>query len=340
MPVTESSTATPDKVAPEVVTCDVLVVGAGPVGLFGAFYTGQRGLSVVVMDSLPEVGGQVTAMYPEKPIYDVAGFPVVKGRDLVEGLVEQAASARPRYLLGQEAMALRMVGSAPVVSSANGVEVHCGAVILTAGLGAFSPRPLPAGEGWEGRGVVYFVPSLVEYAGRDVVIVGGGDSAFDWALSLHPVASSVTMVHRSDKFRAHRATVDKVADLGIEMLTFWEVAELRGDATLREVVVRNKKTDTERVLPAATVVAALGFTTDLGPLSAWGMAMEGRQIVVDTRMQTSLPRVFAAGDVAEYPGKVRLIATGFGEAATAVNNAAVALDPSLKLFPGHSSDKV
>jgi thioredoxin reductase (NADPH) len=320
------------------VTCDLLIVGAGPVGLYGAYYAGARGLSVAVMDSLPEPGGQVSAMYPEKPIYDVAGFPAVKGRDLIDGLLEQAATFKPRYLLDQQAMGLRMEGEQPVVSSSSGIEVRAGAVVLTAGIGAFSPRPLPAGDGWEGRGLAYFVPSLAEYAGEDVVVVGGGDSAFDWAENLHPLARSVTLVHRTDRFRAHRATVDSVDRLGVPVHTFCEVTDLRGDATLREVEIVHKKTKEALVLPATRVVAALGFTSDLGPLTGWGMQMSGRHIEVDTRMQTSLPRVYAAGDVTEYPGKIRLISVGFGEAATAVNNAAVVIDPSMHLFPGHSSD--
>ena len=324
--------------ANEQVTCDLLIVGAGPVGLYGAYYAGARGLSVAVMDSLPEAGGQVSAMYPEKPIYDVAGFPAVKGRDLIDGLLEQAATFSPRYLLEQQAMGLRMEGERPVVSSSSGVEVRAGAVVLTAGIGAFSPRPLPAADGWEGRGLAYFVPSLAEYAGEDVVVVGGGDSAFDWAENLHPLARSVALVHRTDRFRAHRATIDSVERLGVPIHTFCEVTDLRGDMALREVKIVHKKTKESVVLPATRVVAALGFTSDLGPLTEWGMQMAGRHIEVDTRMQTTLPRVFAAGDVTEYPGKVRLISVGFGEAATAVNNAAVVIDPSMHLFPGHSSD--
>jgi thioredoxin reductase (NADPH) len=323
---------------PRRLECDILIVGAGPVGLYGAYYAGARGLSVVVMDSLPEPGGQVTAMYPEKPIFDVAGFPAVRGRDLINGLLEQANQFHPTYVLDQQAMGLRMEGQQPVVSSATGVQVRAGAVVLTAGIGAFSPRPLPAGGEWEGRGLAYFVPSLAEYAGEDVVVVGGGDSAFDWSLTLHPVARSVVQVHRTDRFRAHRATVDAVLARGIPLFTFCEVSALRGDGRLAEVEVTDKKTGAPRSLPATRVVAALGFTTDLGPLTQWGLRMSGRHVEVGTRMATSLARIYAAGDITEYPGKVRLISVGFGEVATAVNNAAVAIDPSARLFPGHSSD--
>ena len=163
---------------------DLLIIGAGPTGLYAAYYAGFRGLRVAVVDSLPELGGQVTAMYPEKAILDVAGFPTVKGRDLVEGLVDQAGTADPTYLLGKTASSLVSGPDSVTVGLDDGTEVQAGAVLVTAGIGKFSPRPLPAGEGWLGKGLEFFVPSFEPYTGKDVVIVGGGDSAFDWALHL------------------------------------------------------------------------------------------------------------------------------------------------------------
>lgn len=318
---------------------DLLVVGAGPTGLYAAYYAGFRGLSVAVMDSLPEPGGQVTAMYPEKMIFDVAGFPEVRGRDLVAGLVEQAGQYGPTYLLGRHATDLSEVEGGLLVGTGEGTAVRTGAVLITAGIGEFNPRPLPAAEGWLDRGVVHFIPELAAHSGHDVVVVGGGDSAFDWALALHPVARSVTLVHRRARFRAHSGLVSKVEDLGVPLITEAEIAEINGDDTgVHEVVV--KPADGQpRALPAQTVVAALGFTADLGPIESWGLELEKRTIRVDTTMRTNRDRVYAAGDVTAYPGKVRLIATGFGEAATAVNNIAVALAPGARLFPGHSSDK-
>ena len=188
---------------------DLLVIGAGPTGLFATYYSGFRGLRVAVVDSLPELGGQITAMYPEKQILDVAGFPTIKGRDLVEGLVAQAATASPEYFLDRTATKLSHDVDSVTVGLDDGTEIRAGAVLITAGIGKFSPRPLPAGEGWLGRGLEFFVPSFAPYAGKDVVIVGGGDSAFDWALHLEPVARSVTLVHRRDAFRAHARTVDQ-----------------------------------------------------------------------------------------------------------------------------------
>jgi len=318
---------------------DILIVGAGPVGLYGAYYVGERGLTAAVVDSLSEVGGQITAMYPEKQIYDVAGFTSVSGRDLVRGLAAQASQRNPTYLLGQEAQRLETLDDGRFRVTTTRAEVTCGAVIVTGGIGTFTPRPLPAGEQFLGRGLEYFVPSSQEYVGRDVVIVGGGDSAIDWALMLEPLASSVTLVHRRDAFRAHSGSVEKVREADVEMLVNAQVTALEGGDVLERAVVSIRGEDEPRVLQCDKVVAALGFTANLGPLRQWGLDLrDNRHIVVDTAMHTNIPGVFAAGDITDYPGKVRLISVGFGEAATAVNNAAVHLDPSAHVFPGHTSN--
>jgi thioredoxin reductase (NADPH) len=322
---------------PNEVETDLLIVGAGPAGLFGAYYAGFRGMSVTVVDSLPELGGQVSALYPEKLILDVAGFPAVKGRVLVEQLVEQAASARPTYLLDRTATSLTPGDDVVTMTLDDGTVIRAKVVIITAGIGKFTPRPLPAGEGWEGRGLVFFVPSFAEYAGRDVVIVGGGDSAFDWAHHLEPIAGSITLVHRRDRFRAHQATVDAVLASRTEVITKAQVTALNGNGHVESVEIT---TNDGEVLtrPAQSVVAALGFVADLTAMEEWGVEFEKRHIKVDAAMRTNLPRVFAAGDITEYDGKVRLIAVGFGEVATAVNNAAVLVDPDAHVFPGHSSE--
>lgn len=317
---------------------DIAIVGAGPTGLFAAYYAGFRGLSTAIVDALPEPGGQVTAMYPEKAIFDVAGFPTIKGRDLVAELVTQAGAFNPAYLLGVRAEKLSYLDDGrPSLSLSDGSALNCGAVIITGGLGSFTSRPLPAADAFPGEGIVYFVPHLADLAGQDVVIVGGGDSAFDWALALEPLAKSVTLIHRRDKFRAHASTVARVRALPVEIIVNAEVTRILGDERVTGVEVIQRGA-APRILPADTVVAALGFTADLGPLAEWGLELDKRHIVVDTTMATNMPRVFAAGDISDYRGKVRLIAVGFGEAATAVNNAAVAIDPSAHLFPGHSSD--
>jgi thioredoxin reductase (NADPH) len=316
---------------------DLAIIGAGPAGLFAAYYAGFRGLRVAVVDSLPELGGQVTAMYPEKLILDVAGFPAIKGRELVEGLVQQANTAEPEYLLDRTATGLEATDDDVTITLEDGTTVTAKAMIITAGIGKFSPRPLPAGDGWLGRGMEFFVPSFAPYAGKDVVIVGGGDSAFDWAVNLEPLAGSITLVHRRDAFRAHERTVQAVRDSSAEIITKAQVTGLFGEPTVSEVEITVDGQEPVR-RPAQAVVAALGFVADLGPLQKWGIEVTKRHVVVDASMRTNLPRVFAAGDITEYPGKVRLIAVGFGEAATAVNNAAVVIDPTAHVFPGHSSE--
>lgn len=328
-----SSAETPSEV-------DLLIVGAGPTGLFAAYYAGFRELTTAIVDSLPEAGGQVTAMYPEKKIFDIAGFPMIVGRDLVANLVEQANQFKPTYLLGRSARTVSEVDGKFDVELDGGSVIRTGAILITAGMGEFSPRPLPAGDEWLGRGMVHFVPELEVHRDQDVVVVGGGDSAFDWALSLQPIARSVTLVHRRNKFRAFAATVRQVRELGIPIITDAQVTALRGDAAgaLAEVELEVKGDPAPVVLPAQAVVAALGFTADLGPIESWDLVITRRSIEVDTTMQTARDRIYAAGDIAAYPGKVKLIATGFGEAATAVNNIAVALNPEAHLFPGHSSD--
>jgi thioredoxin reductase (NADPH) len=318
---------------------DLVIIGAGPTGLFAGYYAGFRGLTMAIVDSLPEVGGQVTAMYPEKMIYDVAGFPAIRGRDLVARLREQVEPWQPVYLLGRQAQDLRNDGSGLVLDLADGQRIYAGSVLITAGMGEFLPRPLPSATGWLGKGVEHFVPVLDVYQEQDVVVVGGGDSAFDWALALRPTAASVTLVHRRARFRAAEALVRQASDLGVRIIVNAEVVALRGDedGKLSEAVVETSE-GVQETLPAQGVIAALGFTADLGPIENWGLRLEHRAISVESTMATIRPRIYAAGDVAAYPGKVKLIATGFGEAATAVNNIAVELNPEAHLFPGHSSD--
>ncbi|MGQ4599058.1 FAD-dependent oxidoreductase [Nocardia sp. R6R-6] len=321
------------------IDCDLAIIGAGPVGLFAAYYAGFRGLRTVVIDSLPEPGGQISAMYPEKPIFDVAGFPSVKGRDLVAGLVEQAARFDPVYLLERNAKTLEVVaGGSLVITTDDGVEVSAKALVISAGIGTFTPRPLAAGMDWLGRGVSYFVPELDVHRDQDVVVVGGGDSACDWALSLEPLARSVTLVHRRAAFRAHAHTVGQLTSSTVDVVTDAEVTAVRGARRVEEVEI-TKSDGTNLVRPADAVIAALGFTANLGPIRNWGIEItDNRYITVDSAMETNIPGVYAAGDVSGYRGKVRLIAVGFGEAATAVNNAAVRINPEESLFPGHSTD--
>jgi ferredoxin/flavodoxin---NADP+ reductase len=320
------------------VEAQLTVIGAGPAGLYAAYYAGFRGLTVAVVDSLPEPGGQVAALYPEKLIYDVAGFPAIKGQELIERCVEQAAAYSPTYLLDHRAETLvPHADGSFTIGTHRGTEVRTRAVLITGGIGTFTPRPLPDGANYEGRGLVYFVRELEVMRDQDVLIVGGGDSACDWALNLEPIARSITLIHRRDRFRAHEDSVRKLLASSVRVMTFTEVESIAGEAGVEAVTVVDNRTGDRETLAVGRIVAALGFTSDLGPLKSWDIRIDGRCILVDTRMQTSIPGVFAAGDITEYEGKVRLISVGFGEAATAVNNAAVHIDPSVRVFPGHSS---
>jgi len=318
---------------------DVAVVGAGPVGLFGAFYAGLRGLSVAVVDSLPEPGGQVSALYPEKVIRDVAGFPAVRGRDLIRALVEQFAPFSPAMLLGRQATELiDLAGGGFRIGFADGDGIEAGAVVITGGIGTFTPRALPCGEEFLGRGLSYFVQDPAEFADRRLLVVGGGDSAVDWVDALVPIASGVTLVHRREAFRAHERAIAQVLAGPAVVRTNTVVEELRGPGRVTEAVLRDVVTGEVDTVGCDHVVAALGFTANLGPLLRWGLEIADRRIVTDQCARTSRPGVFAAGDVCTYDGRVALIAVGFGEAATAVNHAAAWLDPTASTFPGHSTD--
>ncbi|MBF6215729.1 NAD(P)/FAD-dependent oxidoreductase [Nocardia puris] len=321
------------------VDIDVLFIGAGPVGLFGAYYAGFRGLSVALVDSLPEVGGQVQAIYPEKSIYDVAGLPGVQGQVLIRNLVAQAEPFRPIHLLSQEAVAVELLQDRRwrVVTS-RGVVVQARAIVVTSGVGSVTPRQLPCGEDFLDRGMCYYVPRLEVFDGRDVVVVGGGDSAVDWALAATSRARSVTLVHRRKQFRAHEHSVRLLRESSCELVLDATLTALRGGSRVESAEVQVAGATRVREIKAQVVVAALGFTMDLGPITTWGLELKGRAITVDSRMRTNLPTVYAAGDAADYDGKVKLIAVGFGEVALAVNNAAVELNPDASLAPGHSSD--
>jgi ferredoxin/flavodoxin---NADP+ reductase len=323
------------------IAVDLLIVGAGPVGLFGAYYAGVRKLSTAVLDSLEEPGGQITAMYPEKAIFDVAGFPAIRGRELVEQLLAQAAPHAPQYLLGHQAVGLERVvgdgeGAQFAVTTSEGLRIECRAIVITGGIGTFSPRPLPAGEEYLGRGLFHFVPDPTAYEGQHIVVVGGGDSALDWALMLEPIGKSVTIVHRRGEFRAHPHSVDLLKASSVSMLTDAQISAVRGEPEVAEVDIDVKGEIT--TLPCDKLVAALGFTANLGPLMEWGIDIQKRQIVVDTQGRTTVPGIYADGDIVDYDGKVKLIATGFGEVATSVNNAAAYLNPKVSAFPGHLSD--
>jgi ferredoxin/flavodoxin---NADP+ reductase len=326
---------------------DLTIIGAGPTGLFALFYAGMRGATARVLDALPELGGQLAALYPEKYIFDVAGFPKVLAKDLVRSLAEQAAQfhqGKSPYFLNQRVVALEEDGGHfTLVTDTDRFPSR--SIVIAAGIGAFTPRrlPQPFAAPWYGKGVYDIVSSPDAFRGRRVVILGGGDSAFDWATQLLGKAASVTLVHRSDRFRAHAATVQALlsaVESGRAALhTFHDLAGLCGDDDhLTGVILKDAKAKTTREIPADAVLAMLGYHSDIGPLAEWGLRLENHEIIVDSTMATGRAGIYAAGDITMYPGKLKLIATGFGEAAIAVNQAVHWIYPDKKVAPGHSSN--
>jgi len=325
---------------------DIVVVGAGPVGLFGVFYAGMRGMRTKVIEALPEVGGQLTALYPEKDIFDVAGFPRVGAKQLVEACREQAEHANPSatYVLGQRVDTLRQEADGTFVLETSTGDKHYGrAVVITAGIGAFEPNRIPneTARMYEGKGVFYSVVNRPQYAGKNVLVVGGGDSAVDYALMLEPVAKSVTLIHRRDGFRAHEESLKKLAASDVHVKLFFELGHVAGNGDwVTEADISDNRSGEKITLPVDFIVLGTGFKASLGKMLEWGLTFENKkQIVTNSKGETSIPGIYAAGDVSWYPGKIRLIATGFGEVATAVNNAKAFIDPGSAAFPGHSSEQ-
>lgn len=326
---------------------DITIIGAGPTGLFGAFYAGMRGASCRLIDNLDQVGGQLTALYPEKYIFDVAGFPKILAKDLVKGMAEQAGQFKAPIHLGQKVIGLRREsgnGREHFILVTESDEYPSRTVIIAAGIGAFTPRKLPLKDvdRWYGRGVHDRVLDPKAFSGKRVLIVGGGDSAFDWAVNLHGIAGSILMIHRRDGFRAHHATVQQVqalCDAGkMELRTFWEVRALQGRERVEGVTIFNSRTKEEQTLPMDAVIPQLGFLSSLGAIEEWGLELEKGDIKVASTMETNIPGIFAAGDITTYPGKLKLIATGVAEASIAVNHAVHFINPTAKVAPGHSSN--
>jgi ferredoxin/flavodoxin---NADP+ reductase len=320
---------------------DITVIGAGPTGLFAAFYAGLRGASVQVIDSLEEPGGALTAIYPEKYIYDVIGYPKVLAKDFVAACLEQAMRSDPTIHLNEQVQELRPLDDGTFLLKTSRAERRSRSVVVAAGVGAFEPTRLvaPGVQELEGKGVHYFAKRVDDFRDRNVVIVGGGDSAVDWAITLEPVARSVKVIHRS-KFRAHEATVDELKRSTVELhYPKCEVTEVRAGANgwLGSLTFRNGEGE-QADLDVDELICAIGFKADPGPMRSWGFELVRNQIAVDkVTMETNIPGVFGAGDIVSYPAKFKLIANGAAEAVTAVNHAVTYFNPEARLDPGHST---
>jgi len=319
---------------------DLIIIGAGPAGMFGGFYAGLRGMKVKLIDSLEQLGGQVSAMYPEKDIFDVAGFPRVGGKELVNNLEEQLRRFKPSLALGEKVTGLvKRADQIFELTTDKGDSHHAKAVVLTLGMGSFTPKKHPNPElvPYEGKGVNYGVLSLEPFKGKRIIIVGGGDSALDWALMLEPIASHVMLLHRRDEFRAHESTVQKLKASKVEVKLWYELKTVKGNGKVEEAVIFENHTKAEETVPADFVVLNFGFQASLSFLKEWGLTLEKNKIPVNQRMETNIPGIYAAGDIVTHPGKLDLIATGFSEGAIAVNFAKTYINPGEKAEPGHSS---
>lgn len=318
---------------------DITVIGGGPAGLFATLYAGIRNCSVKLIESLPQLGGQLAALYPEKYIYDVAGFPKVRAQKLVDQLIEQMNLFNPTVCLEEQVLKVEKLEERSFRLTTNKGVHYSKAVIITAGVGAFEPRKLPLDniEHFEKTNLYYFVRDMNLFKGKRVLIAGGGDSAVDWALMLEPVAKEVTLVHRRDTFRAHEHSVENLKKSSVRIMTPKEIIALEGDTEIRQVILQDNKTKEQTTVDVDAVIVNFGFVSSLGPIKDWGLEIEGGSIKVNSHMETNIPGIFAAGDIATYPGKIKLIATGFGEAPMAVSNAKLYIDPSARLQPGHSS---
>jgi thioredoxin reductase len=331
---------------------DITFIGAGPTGLFGAFYAGLREMKAKVIDALPQPGGQLITLYPEKVIYDTPGFPAILSKELVGNLVKQASQWNPTLALGERAETLEQLplpGSAPEetcwVIGTDKDRHYSRTVIVAAGIGAFQPSKLKneSIDRFEGNGVEYLVKDLNDYAEKRVLIIGGGDSAVDWALALEHIASEVTLIHRREGFRAHDSSVNELMASTVDVRIWYELDELQGKEHIERAVIFDNRTDERETIEIDAVILSLGFKADLGPIREWGLETIGRRyIAVNHKMETSLPGVYAAGDVAlqEDLDPLNLIVVGYGQVTIAVNYAYTQIKPGGKVFPGHSSEKM
>lgn len=319
---------------------DMTIIGAGPAGMFTAFYAGMRNSSVKIIESLPQLGGQLAALYPEKYIYDVAGFPKIKAQDLVNNLKEQLKLFSQTICLGQSVQNVEKLEDGTFKLTTD-QEIHYSkSIIITGGIGAFQPRrlELEEAEQYEGKNLHYFVDDMKKFEGKRVVILGGGDSAVDWALMLEPIAEKVTLIHRRDKFRAHESSVNQLKASSVEIKTPFAASDIICDEeSIKKLVIQEVRGDAVEEIELDSLICNYGFVSSLGPIKDWGIEIEKNSIVVNSKMETNIPGIYAAGDITTYEGKVKLIATGFGEAPTAVSNAKTFIDPKARVQPMHST---
>lgn len=317
---------------------DITIIGGGPTGLFASFYAGMREMSVKIIDSLPQLGGQLIELYPEKYIYDVGGFPKILAKDFVANLVTQAHYAKPEIILGETALSVTRDGDHFILQTDKGVHLTR-TILLTAGIGAFRPRKIGLKEevNFEEKTLHYGIKDLSLFKDKEVLICGGGDSAVDWSLMLEDIASNVTLVHRRERFTAHETSVNQLMESKVNVLTSRAIKSIEGeDGNVSGVVLADKE-GAEELLPIDHLIVNYGNISSLGPLKEWGLDMDRNSIAVNSRMETNIEGIYAAGDVTTFDGKVKLIAVGLGEAPIAVNHAKAFIDPKARVQPLHST---
>lgn len=317
---------------------DITIIGGGPVGMFTAFYAGMRQMSVKIIESLPHLGGQLEALYPEKYVYDVAGLPKITGSELVNGLEEQMNQFENDVCLNEEVREVTKEDG--IFEITTNAQTHFSkTIIITAGNGAFKPKTmkLENEEHYEGKNLHYKIERLEDFKNKDVCVFGGGDSAVDWALMLKDIASNVSIIHRRDKFRAHDYSVKMMQESSIDVLTPYVPVELTGEKNIESIKLKQPKGDETLHVEADDYIVNYGFISNLGPINDWGLEIEKNQIVVNSKAETNIPGIYAVGDISTYEGKVRLMATGFGEAPIAVSSAKVFIDPKASFTTAHST---
>lgn len=300
---------------------DITIIGGGPTGLFGSFYAGLRGLKTKVIDVLPELGGQLTALYPEKYVYDVAGHPKILAKDLAKALATQAQLFKASMVLGEKVMNIERVDDNWKIISDNGEEHWSKTILLALGAGACVPKKLDVeyDHSLEGEYIFYAVKNKEKFRDKNVLIIGGGDSAVDWANEFSHLAKKVTLIHRRDQFRAVQTSVEEMKRNNVDIKTFYELKQLHGEGKIEGVTIFDNRTGKEEHLDVDAIIINIGFVINLDFLKAWGLKMEVNAVTVNEKMETNLPGVYAAGDICTHLAKLKLIATGAAEAATGVN---------------------
>jgi Thioredoxin reductase len=320
----------------------MVIIGGGPVGLFGTFYAGLRDMKALLIDAQDELGGQLVSLYPEKIVYDVGGLAGIQAYELAQRLIEQAKMFGPDIRVNEWADMIEKTSDNMWIVKTDKGSYKTKTIFIAAGIGKIVPSRLGAkGEiEYENKGVYYTVRRKKDFEGKRILVVGGGDSAVDWALNLAPVAKSVTLIHRRDQFRAHERSVKELFRVA-NVYVWHELKEIKGDGNkVTQAIIFDNRTKEEKVLNVDSVIISIGYKGDLGNIPKWGVNMKGRDIVVNGKMETNLLGVYAGGDIVQLEGspKLALIAVGFAHAAIAISVAKKYVEPSASLFAGHSSE--